>query len=171
MRSAIRQLSALAAILAAGVIVSTNLAAQQSADPNAAEQLEARASHPNARAADWIDSGNLLVQAAGLRSVTDPRALEDLIGAASAYRVAGKLTLARRTALQAATRSLRARDADRAAHAYLAAADLSFALRDEEGARTYLERAARQGDSPRLTMEQKRTLLAQLMEARGRVNR
>ncbi len=169
MRSAIRQLCALAAILAAGALVPTTLAAQQAADPGTAEQLEARAAHPNAVAADWIDTGKLLVEAAGLRAAADPRALDDLIGAAGAYRVAGKLTLARRAALQAATRSVRARAADRAAHAYLAAADLSFALRDEEGARTYLERAAREGDSPRLTLDQKRVLLAQLLEARGKV--
>ncbi len=171
MRSAIRQLGALAAILAAGAIIPTTLTAQQGIDPSAAERLEARAAHPNTVSADWIDSGRLLVEAAGLRAQADPRALADLIGAASAYRVAGNLTLARRSALQAAARSLRAGDSDRAAHAYLAAADLSLALRDDEAARTYLERAARQGDSPRLTLDQKRTLLAQLIEARGKSSR
>ncbi len=170
MRSALRQLGALTAILAAGAIVPATVAAQ-TPDPSAAERLEARAAHPNTGSSGWIDTGSLLVEAAGLRAASDPRALDDLIGAAGAYRVAGKLTLARRSALQAAARSLRAADPDRAAHAYLAAAELSFALRDEEAARTYLERAARQGDSPRLTLDQKRTLLAQLIEARGKSSR
>ncbi len=169
MRSVIRHLGALAAILAAAAIVPATLHGQQAPNPSAAEQLEAQAAHPNTVSADWIDAARLLVEAAGLRAVSDPRALDDLMGAASAYRVGGKLTLARRTALQAAARSRRAGEADRAAHAYLAAADLSLELRDDDGVRTYLERAARQGDSPRLTLEQKRTLLAQLIEARGRV--
>ncbi len=171
MRSAIRQLGALAAILAAGAIAPTILVAQQATNPGAAEQLEARAAHPNTVSADWADTGRLLVEAAGLRAATDPRALDDLIGAAGAYRVAGKPATARRIALQAARQSIRAGEADRAAHAYMAAADLSFELREDETARTYLERAARQGDSPKLTIAQKSLLLAQLIEARGKAAR
>ncbi len=169
MRSAFRVLGALAAILAAGAIVPSVLVAQQP-NPGAAEQLEARAAQPNAVSADWVDVGNSLVQAAGLRGFSDPRAFDDLIGAANAYRIAGKLTLARRTALELARRSVQANDPDRAAHAYLAAATVSFDLREDEAARTYLERAARQGDSAKLTFEQKRMLLAQLIEARGRIS-
>jgi len=171
MRNRILQISALAAIVAAGVLVPAGATAQQprapvSAAVDVAERLEARAAHPSVRTADWLATGDALVEAAALRASGDPRAFDDLIGAAGAYRVAGALTMARRAALEAVRRSVRVHDAARAAHAYLAAATLSFDLRDEEAARTYLERAAHEGDSPRVTASEKRQLLAQLLVAR-----
>ena len=172
MLGTIRQISALAAILAAGVVLPSTAAGQDargtsSLDLAAAERLEAQAAQPNTLARHWVDAGDALVQAAKLRPATDPRALDDLMGAASAYRVAGRLTAARRTVLDAARQAVRQGDVDRAAHAYLAAGSLSLERREEEAARTCFERAGRLAASPQLTDSQKRTLVALYLNSRG----
>lgn len=168
MRSAIRHLGTLVALLAANATLPAAAGAQQPAPaPRDQATAQARALQPNSSVRDWIDAGDALVSAAQLRPSGDVRAVDDLVGAAGAYRVAGRVAAARRTVLQAARQALRLHDPDRAAHAYLAAGSLSFELRDEENAQEYLGRAARLAANPRLSAEQKRTIVAILRETRS----
>lgn len=117
---------------------------------------------PKITASDWVAAAQALEQVAKLRAAGDPRVVSDLLGAATAYETAGKLVLARRTAVEGARQAVKLGDVFVAANAYVAAARLSIQLRDEDGAFTWLEHARRLATSPRMTPEQIRVIFAQI---------
>ncbi len=173
MRTTIGQLGMLVALVTTIAILPAGAASQQPAPvPHTrAVPAQPRAHQVNSSAQDWVNAAEALVSSSTLRAADDVRAVDDLIGAAGAYRIAGRLTAARRTALAAARLALRLRDVDRAAHAYVAAGSLSFELREEENGQEYLGRAANLAANPRLTVEQKRTIVALLRETRSESGR
>ena len=142
--------------------LSAQIRTKSAPPPSAPERLEALAASPKLQASDWIQAARALEQAARLRTPGDVAVVTDLLGAATAYEIAGKLVPARRIAVDGARAALELGDVYTAANAYMAAARLSLRLRDEAGAFTYIDHAKQLATSPRLTPEQTRAIMAQI---------
>lgn len=127
-----------------------------------AEQLEAFARSPKFKASDWIEAGRALERAARLRTSGDPVAVNDVLGAATAYEIAAMLVPARKNAVEGAKRAIDIGEIYTAAHAYLAAARFSFQLQEEKAALSYLYHAKRLVKSSNLTPDQKYAIMAQV---------
>ncbi len=154
-------------VFCTGLLLPAGVSAQgtstQSAPPRSPAELAADvALTPKSRASDWVAAARALEQAAKLRSPGDPRVVNDLLGAATAYETAGKVVLARKTVVEGARRAVQAGDVFTAANAYVDAARLSMQLRDENGAFTYLDHARQLATSPRMAPEQIRVIYTQL---------
>jgi hypothetical protein len=83
--------------------------------------------------------------------------VQELLAGATAYRIAGRISMARRIALEAVARAMRAGDDEGAAHAYLAAASYSAELRDEDATRAYVYRSRMLADILTRGLPQPRT--------------
>jgi len=156
-------------ILCTGILLPVAVSAQgrstsvKSAPPRSpAEQLESIALQSKARDSDWIEAAQALTQAARLRTPGDPRVVNDLLSAATAYETAGKLTQARKTVVEGAKEAFKAGDVYTAANAYIVAARLSIQLRDESGAFANLEHAKQLASSSKMTPEQKHVIFTQI---------
>ena len=157
----------LVVLCTAGLLVPVAVSAQGTSVKStpsftAAEQLEAIALQTKTQDSDWIRTAQVLEQAAKLRPARDAQAVADLISAASAYKIAGKLTPARWAAQDAAKRAFKIGDVYTAAVAYIAAVRLSVDLNDPDGASLNMEHAKQLAESPKLTPAQKRSLFIQM---------
>ncbi len=166
MRNTIRYLSALTALLAAGLITHTPASAQGTLTLSAptispAEQLEQQAEQPVVRD-NWLPAAVELEKAARLRGVDDPAALNDLMGAATLYASVGRPTIALSILDEVATRAEKAGAFDMAARAYDGAVPLALQNDDSDRAAFYvgrLEALAHRQDVP---AAQRQTILGLL---------
>jgi len=154
-------------VVCAGVLLPAAVSAQDTRTKNAPPRSPAELPKdvvvaPKSQASDWIAAAQALEQAARLRAPGDPRVVNDLLGAATAYQAAGKLVRARRTLVEGARQAARTGDVFTAANAYVAAARLCVQLRDDQGAFTYLDHARQLATSRRMTPEQTRVIVAQI---------
>jgi hypothetical protein len=154
-------------VLATGLLLPVGASAQgtrtkSAPPPSPGDEPPVSAPAPNYQASDWVTAAQALQQTARFRSPGDPRVVNDLLGAATAYEMAGKLAQARRTALEGARQAVKVGDAYTAANAYVDAARLSIELRDENGAFTCLEHANQLATSPSMTPEQTHVILARI---------
>lgn len=154
-------------VLCTGLVVPAAVSAQGTSVKSAparnpAEQLETFALAPKIQASDWIEAAQALEQAASLRTAHDPRAVNDLLSAATAYETAGRLVQARKAVVEGARHAFKVGDVYTAANAYVVAARLSIQLRDDNGAVTYLGHAGQLATSPKITPTQKQVIFAQI---------
>ncbi len=160
------KLSALAAVVAATLLLPRTGAAQAIRDksapaPSPAVALEAQARPMMDEPKKWAEMADLFAQAAQIRSADDPRAVDDLIIAAAAYRWAGKRTPARETYVSAGERALALGDVVRAADAFLCGAVIANEQKDTPAAWELKGRAERLAQSPLLTEGQRKLILGQ----------
>lgn len=153
-------------VVCTGILLPAAVSAQSSVRSlpprTPAELLAEAAMAPKVQASDWIEAAQALRQLASLRTPDDPRVVNDLLGAATAYEIAGKTVQARRAAIEGARQAVKVGEVYTAAIAYIDAARMSIGLRDESGAFTCLEHARRLATSPRMTPEQVRVIFAQI---------
>ncbi len=141
MKGIIRKFSAAAAILLALAWLAPGGSAQ-AAGPATAPVQSTRA--------EWVGVGDALLQTAAQAPGSEESCVA-LLAAANAYRAGGRLSYARRVALQAASRARQAGFAVTAARAYLAAATLSEDLNQPEVAQEYFAKCRQLADlNPRL---------------------
>ena len=157
----------LVVLCTAGLLVPVAVSAQGTSVKStpsftAAEQLESIALQTKTQDSDWIQTAQVLEQAARLRPANDAQAVTDLFVAAGAYKTGGNTISARWAAQDAAKRAYKDGDVYRAAVAYIAAVRLSIELHDPDGAFFNMEHAKRLAGSPRLTAQQKRDIFRQL---------
>jgi hypothetical protein len=124
-----------------------------------ADTFEARATRLAAKPDGWRDAASLQRRAAGLRG-DDPRAVESWSRAAWLYAGAGKLGLARRMMEEAARHAAAGGDVERSASAYLDAALIAVEEGRVDLVPALLQRMRRVSESPLLTIESRRLLLA-----------
>ncbi len=126
MRGSIRRFSAGAAVVVAATCLATGVSAQATTRHVPLNKTEA----------EWVGTADALMRSAA-RAPESQTSSETLIAAANAYRVGGRLSYARRLALQAATNARHAGFDVTAARAYLAAATLSEDLNESDAALFY----------------------------------
>jgi len=136
MRRMIQEFSAAAAVLLAAAFLAPGAGAQVTSP--VASQVEFTS-------ADWVAVAGALVQSSA-RAPGSESSYAALIAAANAYRLAGRPTLARHVALDAAKGALQAGFAVTAARAYLAAATLSGDLHEPDSALDYYARCRQLAD-------------------------
>jgi hypothetical protein len=154
-------------VLCTGLLVPAAVAAQATSTQSAPPRSPAELSNdvtltPKSQVSDWIAAARALERAAKLRAPGDPRVVNDLLGAATAYEAAGKLVQARKALVEGARKAAKTGNGLTAANAYVEAARLSIQLRDENGTFTYLEHARQLARSPGMTPEQTRVIFAQI---------
>ncbi len=169
MRNTVRYLSTLAALLAAGALVQTPLAAQAAITLNAppantnvamAQALETRALAEKYGNRDWAAAAADLKHAASLRGWKDPVAIEDNLVAAEAFDFLGETGVARIAADEAGRQAERLGLPDVAVRAYVGAFRYAMALDNVDLANSYLERLSRLAASPRVSAETRKEFLA-----------
>ncbi len=160
------KLSALAAVVAATILLPRTGGAQaicskSAPAPSPALALEARARPMMDQPKKWAEFAGLMAEAAQIRTLEDPRGVDDLIMAAAAYRWAGKRTAARTNYVAAGERALALGDVVRAADSFLCAAVIANEQKDLAAAWELKGRAERLAQSPLLTEGQRRLILGQ----------
>lgn len=168
MRSTLRYLSALTAVLVAGVALQTSVAAQTTrvlsapSAISAAAQLESVADQQKTTTHDWIVSAQTLEKAARLRAPADPQGTNDLIVAAGVWQSLNRYNPACIDLGAAARRAEAANDNETAAHALATAANLSAEVGDNEMASVYLDQLVAVVHRPGVTPADRKAVLGPL---------
>ena len=131
-------------------------------EPDKAAQLREEAISLFSQPKQWKKAVRLLEESAELRDASDPAAYECLMYAGRIRASIGDLKGARASLEKAAAQALARGQVVDAANALIDAAHAAVALKDADGARSLVDRAALLTQSPLLSVEQRSSLKARI---------
>ncbi len=169
MRSTIRHLSTLSALLVAGFVAHASASAQETrllAAPTgtSAVQLEQLAYQPIENG-NWLPSAKALEQAAGLRAPNDLVGVKDLLGAATLYASMHRPEAALPLLAEAGKRAERIGANELALQAYVGGLSLAEQQEDIDQVQFYLARVDAVAALPGVPAQEKQAVQAATEEA------